>query len=44
VINRGRQIILSESEVFDVRDNGEKLVAKGMVTLMAVHSERLKQS
>lgn len=44
VINRGRQIILSESEVFDVRDNGEKLVAKGMVTLMAVHAERLKQS
>ena len=43
VINKGRQIIVSESEVYDVRDNGEKLVAKGTITLMAVPSERLRQ-
>jgi len=44
VINKGRQIIVSESEVYDVRDSGEKLVAKGTITMMAVPSERLKQS
>jgi uncharacterized protein (TIGR00369 family) len=44
VINRGRQIIVAESEIFDVREKGEKLVAKGIVTLMAVSVERLTKS
>ena len=43
VINKGKQIIVSESEVYDVRDNDEKLVAKGMITMMAVPSEKIKQ-
>jgi len=41
VINRGKQIIVSESKVYDVRDTSEKLVAKGMITLMAVPEEKI---
>jgi len=44
VISKGRQIIVAESEVFDVREKGEKLVAKGIVTLVAVSAEQLKKS
>ena len=43
VIREGRQVIVSESEVFDVRDKSETLVAKAMVTLMAVPQERLSR-
>ena len=41
VIRDGSQIIISESEVFDVRDGEEFLSAKAMVTLMAVHRDKL---
>jgi uncharacterized protein (TIGR00369 family) len=44
VLNKGRQIIVAESEVFDFREKGEKLVAKGIVTLMAAPVERLTKS
>lgn len=44
VINRGKQIIVSESKVYDVRDNSEKLVAKGMITLMAVPDEKIAKA
>ena len=44
VINRGKQIIVSESKVYDVRDNSEKLVAKGMITLMAVPEEKIAKA
>ena len=36
VINRGRKIIVAESEVFSIANKGEKLVSKAIVTLMAV--------
>lgn len=42
VIREGRQIIISESEVFDIRQGSESLVAKAMVTLMAVPQHRLQ--
>jgi uncharacterized protein (TIGR00369 family) len=42
VIREGAQIIISESEVFDRRERSETLVAKALVTLMAVHKEKLK--
>lgn len=42
VIREGKQIIIAESEVSDVRDEGESPVAKAMVTLMAVHRDKLK--
>ena len=36
VIKNGKKIIVSESEVFSVSKNREKLTSKAMVTLMAV--------
>lgn len=41
VIREGSQIIISESEVFDSKNEGEILVAKAIVTLMAVQKDRL---
>ena len=41
VIREGTQIIIAESEVFDVKNDTETLVAKGLVTLMAVHRNKL---
>jgi len=41
VIREGRQVIVSESEVFDIRDDQQVSVAKAMVTLMAVPREKL---
>lgn len=40
VIREGSQIIISESEVFDSREGEETLVAKAMVTLMAVQKDK----
>ena len=40
VIRGGNQIIISESEVFDVRDKNKMSVAKALVTLMVVHEEK----
>lgn len=36
VVHAGKKIMVSESEVFSVTDGEERLVAKAMVTLMAV--------
>lgn len=44
VIREGRQIIVSESNIFDVRADGEVMVAKAMVTLMAVRQELLSKA
>jgi len=41
VIREGTQIIIAESEVFDVRCGTETFVAKALVTLMAVHRDKL---
>ncbi len=41
IIREGLQIIIGESEVFDQRAEEEVLVAKALVTLMAVHKEKL---
>jgi len=41
VIRGGNTIIVSESEVFDIREGQEILAAKAMVTLMAVHRDKL---
>jgi len=40
-LREGLQIIIGESEVFDQRAEEEVLVAKALVTLMAVHKEKL---
>ena len=36
MVKEGRNILVVESEVYDHRDDGEKLAAKALVTLMAV--------
>lgn len=43
VIREGRRIIVSESEVVDVRSDHEVSVAKAIVTLMAVSRESLNK-
>lgn len=42
IIKEGETIMIGESEVFDLREEGEKLAAKALVTLMAVHREKIK--
>jgi uncharacterized protein (TIGR00369 family) len=44
VINRGKKVIVSESEVFSVSGNREKLVSKAMVTLMAIPAASLSKT
>ncbi|MFC1821243.1 PaaI family thioesterase [Thermodesulfobacteriota bacterium] len=41
VIREGTKIIISESEVSDKRGDEEQLVAKALVTLMAVHRDKI---
>jgi len=41
VIREGSQIIISESEVIDLKGENETIVAKGLVTLMAVPKDKL---
>jgi uncharacterized protein (TIGR00369 family) len=41
VIRGGTRLLVAESEVFDIRDAGETLAAKAMVTLMAVSGEKI---
>lgn len=41
IIREGVQILIGESEVFDQRGEEEALVAKALVTLMAVHKDKL---
>ena len=41
VIKEGRQVLVAESEVYDVRHTLERLAAKAMVTLMAVPAEAI---
>ena len=42
IIKEGAQVMVGESEVYDLRQGEETLVAKAMVTLAPVHQERLK--
>lgn len=41
VINGGRRIIVSEADLFSIRDGDEKQVAKAIVTLMAIEAANL---
>lgn len=42
IISQGRQIIVAQSTVSDVRDTYEKVVSTSTVTLMAVAAEKLE--
>ncbi len=41
IISSGRQVIVAQSTVFDIRESGEKLVSKSTITLMAVSAHKL---
>ncbi|MBW1710958.1 MAG: PaaI family thioesterase [Deltaproteobacteria bacterium] len=41
IISGGKKIIVSESELFDLNNGSEKLIAKALVTLMTVPSSDL---
>jgi uncharacterized protein (TIGR00369 family) len=43
VINHGKKIIVSESEVFSISGGREQLVSKAMVTLMAVPASKFSR-
>jgi uncharacterized protein (TIGR00369 family) len=42
VVNNGKTIKVSESELFSITEDQEKLVAKAMVTLIAIPSSNLR--
>jgi uncharacterized protein (TIGR00369 family) len=41
VISQGRQLIVAQSTVFDIRHMHEKMVSKSTITLMAIDAEKL---
>lgn len=41
VISHGKQIIVAQSTVFDIRDEHEKMVSKSTITLMVLAAEKL---
>jgi uncharacterized protein (TIGR00369 family) len=43
ILRQGGQVLVGESEVFDLRHEKEVLVAKALVTLMAVHKNKIKK-
>ena len=43
ILSRGKQIIVAQSTVFDVRDTDEKMVSKSTITLMAIPTGKLKR-
>lgn len=43
VISQGKQIIVAQSTVFDVRDTYEKMVSKSTITLMAIDVDKLNK-
>jgi uncharacterized protein (TIGR00369 family) len=42
IISQGRQIIVAQSSVFDIRDSHEKTVSKSTITLMAIDADKLE--
>ena len=41
IISQGKQIIVAQSTVFDVRDTHEKMVSRSTITLMAIDAKKL---
>ena len=42
IISQGKQIIVAQSTVFDIRDTHEKMVSKSTITLMAIGAHKLE--
>ncbi len=43
IISEGKQIIVAQSSVFDLRDTHEKMVSKSTITLMAINADKLEK-
>lgn len=41
IISQGKQILVAQSTVVDIRDTHEKMVSRSTITLMAVNSDKL---
>lgn len=41
IISAGKQIIVAQSSVYDIRDTDEKMVSRSTLTLMAVSAEKI---
>jgi len=41
IVNAGKQIIVAQSSVFDIRDTHEKMVSRSTITLMAINAGKL---
>jgi uncharacterized protein (TIGR00369 family) len=41
IVSAGKQIIVAQSSVYDLRDTGEKMVSRSTITLMAVNKDKL---
>ncbi len=41
IVSQGKQIIVAQSTVFDIRGSHEKMVSKSTITLMAVSADKL---
>jgi uncharacterized protein (TIGR00369 family) len=41
IVNEGKQIIVAQSSVFDIRKTHEKMVSRSTITLMAVNAAKL---
>ena len=42
IISQGRQIIVAQSTVLDIRDTHEKMISKSTITLMAIDANKLE--
>jgi uncharacterized protein (TIGR00369 family) len=42
IISQGKQIIVAQSSVFDLRDTHQKMVSKSTITLMAIDAHKLE--
>ncbi|MBU1564164.1 MAG: PaaI family thioesterase [Proteobacteria bacterium] len=43
IVSQGKQIIVAQSTVFDIRDTHEKMVSKSTITLMAIDADKLQK-
>jgi uncharacterized protein (TIGR00369 family) len=43
IISQGRQIIVAQSTVFDIRDTHKKMVSKSTITLIAIDADKLEK-
>lgn len=43
IISQGKQILVAQSTVFDIRDTNEKKISRSIITLMAIDANKLEK-